>query len=113
MLRLKFQYPCQGEGCFLMFLAADQLLPAMKSAAKTLENIPRLYEDLDGFFWRNFSDLFTGSNEPLPRDRAWATLFRLRDTAEPGNLTDPLLRLTRNNDRITAACAALNVVLKR
>ncbi len=92
---------------------ADQLFPVMESAAKNIEHIPRIYEDLDSFFWRNFSSLFTGPNESVPPDRVWATLLRLRDTAEMGNLTGPILRLMHNNDRITAACAALGIVLQR
>ncbi len=92
---------------------ADQLFPVLESAAKNIEHIPRIYEDLDGFFWRNFSALFTGPNEHVPPDRVWATLFRLRDTAELGSLADPLLRLSHNNDRITAACTALGLILKR
>ncbi len=92
---------------------ADQLFPVMESAAKNIEHIPRIYENLDSFFWRNFSALFTGPNEPLPRDRLWDALFRLRRAAEPGDLADPLLRLTHNNDRITAACETLGLILKR
>ncbi len=92
---------------------ADQLFPVMETAAKNMENIPQLYEDLDRFFWRNFLDLFTGPGEPPVGDRAWAALLRLRNTAELSSLTNPLLQLTFNNDRITAACAALAVVLKR
>ncbi len=43
----------------------------------------------------------------------WATLLRLRETAEVNNLTGPLLSLTHNNDKIAAVCAALGLVLKR
>ncbi len=92
---------------------ADHLFPVMESAAKNIEHIPRIYEDLDNFFWRNFSDLFTGPSAFCPPDRVWATLLRLRDTAGPGGLADPLMRLAHNNDRITAACAALGLILKR
>ena len=93
---------------------ADQLFPVMETAAKNLEHIPQLYEELDGFFWRNFLDLFTGPDDPPIRDSIWATMFRLRGEAELGNnLTGPLLRLTLNTDKITAACATLGLILKR
>ncbi len=93
---------------------ADQLFPVMEAAAKNIEHIPRYYEELDAFFWRNFLDLFPGLDDPPARDKVWATLFRLRGEAEAGvNLADPLLRLTLNNDKITAACTALGLILKR
>ncbi len=92
---------------------ADQLFPVMETAAKNLEHIPQLYEDLDRFFWRNFTDLFIGPDEPPPGDKAWAILLRMRNTAELSTLANPLLQLTFNNDRITAACATLGLILKR
>ncbi len=43
---------------------ADQLFPVMETTAKHLENIPRLYEELDDYFRRNFLSLFTGREAP-------------------------------------------------
>ncbi len=92
---------------------ADQLFPIMESAAKTLEHLPQLYEDLDHFFWRNFLELFPNRDEPCPPDRAWETLARLRDTAELSIVSEPLIHLGYNNSRISAALASLDIILKR
>ncbi len=92
---------------------ADQLFPIMESAAKNLEHIPQFYEDLDHFFWRNFLELFPGLGELYPPGRAWDTLMRLRNTAELSIITEPIVHLNYNNDRISAALSALGTILKR
>ncbi len=92
---------------------ADQLFPIMESAAKNLSHIPQLYEDLDHFFWRNFLELFPSLDDPCPSGKAWDTLMRLRNTAELSIITEPIVHLNYNNDRISAALAALGTILKR
>ena len=94
---------------------ADQLFPAMESAAETLEHILRLYRELDRLFWRNFADVFTGPVDIHPDDRVWSTLIKLRNgTDEPDRFTaEPLLKLAFNNDRVATARSMLAIVLNR
>lgn len=92
---------------------ADQLFSIMESAAKSMEELPQLYENLDHFFWRNFLELFQDQDAPCPPDKAWEILLRLRKTAELSLITEPLVHLSRNNDRISTALATLSMVLKR
>ena len=91
---------------------ADQLFPLMESAAKNLEHVPQFYEDLDHFFWRNFLELFPDPDDPYPPGIIWDTLLRLRNTADLSLITEPIVHLNYNNDRINTALAALSALLK-
>jgi hypothetical protein len=92
---------------------ADQLFPILEITAQNMEGIPKFYENLDHFFWRNFIELFPDQDESGPSGKAWEILIKLRSTAELSILSEPLLHLTQNNARISAALTALSLILKR
>ncbi len=93
---------------------AEMVFPALAAAAHSLDHVPHFYESTDGFFTRNFLGLFTNPEAPLPsqNSRSWDILMKLYQTAKFCDISDPLMMLAQNNNRMSISLSALGTILK-
>ncbi len=94
---------------------ANKSFPIMKAAAKNLEPIPQLYEEISLFVWEHFLSLFTNPDIPPPSHnrKAWEALMEIRDKVEARDMARSFQYLRENNESIAAALAALGAILNR